>query len=97
MTFEEIRQQFIDNGFQVNGNTFVHERVEYSTININGQIHQQPHRVRFVMNYAGDGCVYDNEESDGYVIHQFDILGNNNEIAFSIGIENFDDFTKIVK
>jgi len=99
MTFEELKQEFIDNGFQVNGDSFLFEQVEYSTININGQIHKQPHKKVLEMTYIGEGSISDvgnSDDSDVEIIYQFDILGENKEPVLTICISDFEDFTKMI-
>lgn len=98
MTFDELKQQFIDNGFQVDGNSFVNEFEDPNTV-ING-VHP---RKRFMMEYVGEGSIYtvnDDSDSDSdideEVIYQFDIIGPNKVVAFSICIKSFEDFTKLV-
>lgn len=99
MTFEELKQEFIDNGFQIDGDTFFQERVEYSTITINGQVHQQPHTSRFEMKYVGLGSISNVGDSDSDVeeipFYEFDVM-NGRDLLFTLCIESFDDFVKLV-
>lgn len=96
MTFEELKQQFIDNGFQVNGNSFVLDRVSYSTMIINGVPHQQPQHHKFEMEYVFEGSIGNPGDSDTEPLYQFDILDENRNSVFTILIEDFDSFTKLV-
>lgn len=99
MTFEELKQEFIDHNFQVNGDSFLFEQVEYSTININGQVHRQPHKKVLEMTYIGEGSICDSgdsDDSDMEILYQFDILDENKEPIVTICIRDFEDFTKIL-
>ena len=95
MTFEELKQEFIDNGFQVEGDSFVHIFEDPHTV-ING-VHP---KKRFEMTYTGEGWIKDEGDSDSdqdvTPLFQFDILGLGKVVAFSICIANFDDFKSLV-
>ena len=96
MTFEELKQEFIDKGFKIEGNSFVSEFEDPHTV-ING-VH--PKR-RFEMTYIYEGSistVTDDSDSDcdEEPIYEFDILGQNKEPAVTICIGSFEDFTKLI-
>lgn len=96
MTFEELKQEFVDKGFQIDGNKFISEFEDPNTV-ING-VHP---RKRFEMEYVGEGtistvCEDSDSDDDTEVIYQFDVLGPRKEIAFTICIGSFYDFTKLV-
>ena len=96
MTLEELKQQFIDNGFQIDGDSFIHEFEDPNTI-ING-VHP---RKRFEMTYICDGSIRGlSDDSDSDVeetpVYQFDVLGPGREPVLTICISSFDDFTKLV-
>lgn len=90
MTFEELKQEFIDNGFQVEGDSFVHEFEDPHT-SING-IHP---KKRFEMTYTGEGSMCTEGDSDEEILYQFDILGPGRAIAYSICIRDFNDFQSL--
>ena len=90
MTFEELKQEFIDNGFQIDGNSFVCER-EDPNVTINGQ---HP-LTRFEMVYVYEGCVMNSDSEPEETFYEFDILGPNKEVMLTICITSFEDFTKM--
>ncbi len=99
MTFEELKKQFIDNGFQIEGNTFIHIFEDQNTI-ING-IHP---KKRFEMEYICEGSirtVTDTSDSDSddisELIYQFDVLGRGRQPVVTICISSFEDFTRLVQ
>ena len=93
MTFEELKQEFIDQGFQVEGDSFIHIFEDPHTI-ING-VHP---KKRFEMTYVGEGWIKDDGDSDQEEtpLFQFDVLGSGKKVAFSICIADFDDFKYLV-
>lgn len=98
MTFEELKQEFIDNGFHIDGNSFVSEFEDPNTV-ING-VHP---KKRFEMVYVCDGNIRtvtedsDSEsDDDSEVIYQFDVLGPGREPVFTICFSDFNGFTKLV-
>ena len=96
MTFEELKQQFIDNGFQIEGDSFISIFEDPNTV-ING-VHP---KKKFMMTYVCEGSVRTvTEDSDSDVdeepLYQFDVLGGNGIPVFTICIKNFEDFTKLV-
>ena len=96
MTFEELKQQFKDNGFHINGNLFVNEIEDPHTV-ING-VHP---KKRFEMTYVGEGSISTvGEDSDSdydeLPIYQFDVLGQKKEPMLTICIGSFEDFTKLI-
>lgn len=96
MTFEELKQEFIDKGFHIDGDSFVNEFEDPNTV-ING-VH--PKR-RFEMTYVCEGCIRSvNEDSDSDCdeepIYQFDVLGQNKEPVVTLCIGSFEDFTKLI-
>ena len=95
MTFEELKEEFKNNGFQIDGNSFVNEFEDPHTV-ING-VHP---KKRFEMTYICEGSIRDageSEDSDcGEVIYQFDVLGKNREPVVTLCIGSFEDFTKLI-
>lgn len=99
MTFEDLKKEFEQNGFKIDGDSFVHERTEYSTINVNRQVYKQPHATRFEMKYLGECTICNAGESDGSdieVLYEFDVVGQGGEPAYSICVRDFEDFTKMI-
>lgn len=93
MSFEELKEEFKNNGFQIDGDSFVFEKVEYNTINVNGQVYKQPHKTRFELKYICEGCIKDvTDESDcnETPIYEFDIM-DGNEPVLTVCIENLED------
>ena len=94
MTFEELKQEFIDRGFQVDGDSFVCETEDLNTT-ING-VHP---KQRFEMTYIYEGWVKDagdSDSDDGEPIYEFNVLGQNKEPVTIICIGSFNDFVKLV-
>ena len=98
MTLDELKKEFIDNGFQIDGDNFIHEFEDPNTI-ING-VHP---KKRFEMTYICDGSirsVSDDSDSDSDIdevpIYQFDVLGQGRKPVLTICIGSFEDFKKLV-
>lgn len=96
MTFEELKQEFIDKGFHIDGDSFVSEFEDPHTV-ING-VHP---KKRFEMTYICDGSIRTvGEDSDSDYdeepIYEFDVLGQNKEPVVTLCIRNFEDFTKLI-
>lgn len=95
MTFEELKKEFIEQGFRIEGDNFIHEFEDPNTT-ING-IHP---KQRFEMTYIYEGWMKDSGDSDsddGEPLYEFAVLGQNKEPAFMICIGSFEDFTKLVR
>ena len=94
MTFEELKKEFTDQGFHIDGDSFVHEFEDPNTI-INGQ---HPMK-RFEMTYVCEGSirtVTDDSDSDEYPIYEFDVIGQNREPVLTLCFCSFDEFKKLV-
>ena len=94
MTFEELKKEFQQQGFRIEGDNFIHEYEDPGTI-INGR-----HPIkRFEMVYVCEGSirtVTDDSDIDEYPIYEFDVLGPGREPAFTICFGSFDEFTRLV-
>ena len=92
MTLEELKKEFTDQGFHIDGDSFIHEFEDPNTI-INGQ---HPMK-RFEMTYVCEGWVKDAGDSDdGEPIYQFDVLGQNGEPVVTVCFGSFEEFTRLV-
>ena len=92
MTLEELKKEFTDKGFHIDGDSFVHEFPDPNTV-INGR---HPMK-RFEMTYVCEGWVRDAGDSDdGEPIYQFDVLGQNREPVVTICFGSFEEFTRLV-
>lgn len=96
MTLEILKKEFTTQGFRIDGNSFVYEFEDPNTI-ING-VHP---KKRFEMEYVCEGSirtVTDDSDSDdnSEPIYQFDVLGKGRQLAFTICISSFEDFTRLV-
>lgn len=96
MTLEELKKEFKTRGFRIDGNSFVHEFEDPNTI-ING-VHP---KKRFEMEYVCEGSIRtvtddSNSDDNSEPIYQFDVLGKGKQLAFTICISSFEDFTKLV-
>jgi len=92
MTLEELKKEFTDQGFHIDGDSFVHEFPDPNTV-INGQ---HPMK-RFEMTYVCEGWMRDAGDSDdGEPIYQFDVLGQNREPVVTICFGSFEEFTRLV-
>lgn len=92
MTYEELKKEFIEQGFRIEGDNFIHEFEDPNTV-ING-VHP---KKRFEMVYIYEGCMLDSDDSDeGEPLYEFNVLGPNKEIVFTICIGSFNDFVKLV-
>ena len=96
MTLEELKKEFTTQGFRIDGNSFVHEFEDPNTI-ING-VHP---KKRFEMKYVCEGSIRtvtddSNSDDNSEPIYQFDVLGKGKQLAFTICISSFEDFTKLV-
>lgn len=95
MTLEELKQQFIDNGFQIEGDSFIHEFEDPNTI-ING-VHP---KQRFEMTYVCEGSIRtvtedSDSDCDEEPLYQFDILGPEREPVVTICFSDFEGFTRV--
>lgn len=96
MTLEELKKEFKTQGFRIEGNSFIHEFEDPNTI-ING-VHP---KKRFEMEYVCEGSIrtvtYGSKcDDNSEPIYQFDVLGNGRQLAFTICISSFEDFTRLV-
>ena len=96
MTLEELKKEFTTQGFRIDGNSFVHEFEDPNTI-ING-VHP---KKRFEMEYVCEGSIRtvtddSNSDDNSEPIYQFDVLGKGKQLAFTICISSFEDFTRLV-
>lgn len=94
MTFEELKKEFKEQGFRIEGNQFIHEFEDPNTI-ING-VHP---KQRFEMTYVCEGSistVTDDSDSDEYPIYEFDVIGQNREPVLTLCFCSFDEFKKLV-
>ena len=96
MTLEELKKEFKTQGFRIDGNSFVHEFEDPNTI-ING-VHP---KKRFEMEYVCEGSIRtvtddSNSDDNSEPIYQFDVLGKGKQLAFTICISSFEDFTRLV-
>lgn len=96
MTFEELKKEFTDNGFEINDNSFVKDVVSYSTININGQIMQQPHHSKVALEYVCEGSISDPDGSNSYPIFEFELLDDNNESVGTFCVENYEGMKSFI-
>jgi len=92
MTFEELKKEFKEQGFRIEGDNFIHEFEDPNTI-INGRHPKQ----WFKMTYICEGSIRtatddSDSDTDEYPIYEFDILAQNGEPAFTICISDFEDF-----
>lgn len=95
MIFEDLRQQFIDNGFTVEDDKFVKNVYDNSNVMIVNGV-RQVKMMRFEMDYIGEGCeVGDSDDSDENVFHEFNIMSDG-DVVVTICIESYDDFKKMV-
>jgi hypothetical protein len=95
MTLEELKKEFTDQGFRVEGDNFIHEFEDPHTV-ING-VHP---KKRFEMVYVCEGnirTVSEDFDSDEEPLYEFDILGQGRQPVVTICISNFDDFTNLVQ
>ena len=97
MTRQEIEKEFKDNGFQIDGDSFIMEKVIADNHYIVNGVPQR-RRIRMELRYVGEGLIKDVGDSDSNetVIHQFDVIGENNEPEVTLCVENFEDFVKFV-
>ena len=96
MTLEELKKEFTTQGFRIDGNSFVYEFEDPNTI-ING-VHP---KKRFEMEYVCEGSIRtvtddSNSDDNSEPIYQFDVLGKGKQLAFTICISSFEDFTRLV-
>ena len=95
MTLEELKKEFTDQGFRIEGDNFIHEFEDPHTV-ING-VHP---KKRFEMVYVCEGSirtVSEDSDSDEEPIYEFDILGQGRKPVVTICISCFEDFTVLVR
>jgi dTDP-4-dehydrorhamnose 3,5-epimerase-like enzyme len=96
MTLEELKKEFKDQGFRIEGDNFIHEFEDPHTV-ING-VHP---KKRFEMAYVCEGSIRtatddSDSDTDEYPIYEFDVLGQNREPVLTICFSCFEEFTKLV-
>lgn len=98
MTFEELKKEFKEQGFRIEGDNFIHEFEDPNTI-INGRHPKQ----RFEMTYICEGSIRtatDDSDSDSdtdeYPIYEFDVLGQNREPVLTLCFGSFEGFKRLV-
>lgn len=96
MTFEELKKEFEEQGFRIEGNQFIHEFEDPNTI-ING-VHP---KKRFEMTYVCEGSMATvTDDSDADIdprpIYEFDVIGQNREPVMTICFGSFEEFTMLV-
>lgn len=96
MTFEELKKEFTDNGFEINDNSFVKDVVSYSTININGQIMQQPHHSMTELEFVFEGTIKDEGKDNESPLFEFDLLDEEKNPVTTICIEKYDDLKTFI-
>lgn len=97
MTRKELEKEFKDNGFQIDGDKFIMEKVVVDNHYIVNGVPQR-RRLRIELQYIGEGSIKDvgNSDLNETIIHEFDIIGESNEPVETICVENFEDFVKFV-
>ena len=96
MTFEELKKEFDEQGFRIEGNQFIHEFEDPNTI-INGRHPKQ----RFEMTYICEGSIRtatddSDSDDDSYPIYEFDVLGQNSELVLTLCFGSFEEFKRLV-
>ena len=94
MTLEELKKEFKEQGFTIEGDSFIQEFEDPNTI-INGRHPKQ----RFEMTYVCEGSirtVMDDSDSDEYPIYEFDVIGQNREPVLTLCFGSFDEFKRLV-
>ena len=95
MTLEELKKEFTDQGFRIEGDNFIHEFEDPHTV-ING-VHP---KKRFEMVYVCEGSirtVSEDSDSDEEPLYEFDILGQGRQPVSTICISCFEDFAVLVR
>lgn len=97
MTLEELKKEFTDQGFRIEGTNFIHEFEDPHTV-ING-VHP---KKRFEMTYVCEGSIRTvSEDSDSDCdeepLYEFDILGQGRKPVVTICIQSFSDFKNLVQ
>ena len=96
MTFEELKKEFKEQGFRIEGDNFIHEFEDPNTI-INGRHPKQ----RFEMTYICEGSIRtatddSDSDTDEYPIYEFDVLGQNSELVLTLCFGSFEEFKRLV-
>ena len=92
MTFEELKKEFEEQGFRIEGDNFISEFEDPNTV-INGQ---HP-KKRFEMTYVCEGSIKDvGDSDDGEPLYQFDVLGPGRNPIVTICLGSFEEFTRLV-
>lgn len=97
MTFEELKSQFEEHGYRIEGNDFILEKVDYSTVMINGMIQRQPHKSVFKMRYVSECGMNSMDSDDSETLFQFDVLDADDETVVSICVHEFKDIEFLLR
>lgn len=95
MSLDELKKEFKEQGFRIEGDDFIHEFPDPNTI-INGQ---HPMK-RFEMTYVCEGSIRtvgEDSDSDEEPLYEFDILGQGRQPVVTICIQSFNDFKNLVQ
>lgn len=94
MELEDLKKELTGFGFVIDGDVFYREIEDDSNVRIvNGHVYKS--KVRFTMKYIGEGCQIDDEGSEYDQFHQFDILDQGGERAYTICIRNLEELKKL--
>ena len=92
MTLDELKKEFTDQGFRIEGNDFIHEYEDPRTV-ING-VHP---KKRFEMTYICEGSIRDAGDSEeGEPLYEFDVLGQGREPVVTLCFGSFEEFQRLI-
>ena len=92
MTLDELKKEFKDQGFRIEGNDFIHEYEDPHTV-ING-VHP---KKRFEMTYIYEGSIRDAGDSEeGEPLYEFDMLGQGREPVVTLCFGSFEEFQRLI-
>lgn len=94
--FETLKEEFINNGFIIEDDMFIFEKVSYNTVSVNGRAYKQPQKSIFKMKYISEGSMTDLDSSESSPIYQFDVLNNNDEPVVTVCISTFEDLSALL-
>jgi hypothetical protein len=96
--YNKIAEELEKFGFKKEENDmFVFDNVTYNNMFINGRQFQQPQHNYIRLQYAGEGCIMDENccdsdmDNNSTPFSQFDILDENMEIISTICVYDIDD------
>lgn len=92
----EISEKLVAAGFEdIGDGSFKHEKVSYSTVNINGTVSRKERRDTLVIRYSGTGGEVDDSDVCDDSLLFYDVSFNGKDVG-TFGVSCFEDLVEEV-